>query len=71
MVPRMSVMLEKLHFRVLWTPKRRGTVQMLMSGHCHPQLEGPQGTWPVKHICLRGQLHIYNIGKQQVNVSPS
>ncbi len=48
MVPLTSVMIETTHYYQVLTPKKRGTVQMLMSGQCHPQLEGLQGTWPLE-----------------------
>lgn len=57
MVPLTSAMTETLDYYEIWTPERRGSVQMLMSGLCHPQLEGLWGTWPLRCSCLR--LHVY------------
>lgn len=54
-VPLSSVMTETTHHHDAWTPKKTSTVQMLMSGQSHPQLEGLQGTWPSlwQYSCLR------------------
>lgn len=41
-------MTETTHYHDAWTPKKTSTVQMLISGQFHPQLEGLQGTWPPK-----------------------
>lgn len=41
-------MIETTHGPEVWPPEKRGTVQMLASGQCHPQLEGLQGTCPPK-----------------------
>lgn len=44
LVPLTSALAETLLYYEDLTPEKRGTVQTLMSGQCHPQLEGLQGT---------------------------
>lgn len=53
MRPLRYVMIETTRSYEVLTLKMRCTVHPLMSGLCHSQLEGPQGTWPLigKHSC--------------------
>lgn len=47
MVPLRSLVIQTTRDYVVLSLKMRCTVQLLMSGLCHPQLEGLQDTWPV------------------------
>lgn len=60
MVPLPPGLIETSHYWEVLIPKKRGTVQMLVSAQHHPQLEGLQGTLPLRHCCVLEAKHIYN-----------
>lgn len=58
MVPLPPGLTETSHYWEVLIPKKRGTVWMLASAQRHPQLEGLQGTLPLRHCCVLEAKHI-------------